>query len=162
MASPEWKNCQSEASPVKWVFAYGAGTQNLMVLLLSPVAIFLAQTILPPYKSFRPWHTKRAAAFQFSHFTVANRKYHASFGRPNWHENAKVCGRVSYWRKKRTLQERLFPTTWHEPALSFSLCFSAELLGYLEPQSVLWIIYLYSLARYFFGMRFFLFFFFYK
>lgn len=57
--------------------------KTLCYLLLPAVAIFLAQVVLPPYMSFSPWHTKRAAAFQFFHFVVANRKYHASFRRTN-------------------------------------------------------------------------------
>lgn len=31
-----------------------------------------------------PWHATEAVAFQFSHFEVANRKYHASFRCTNW------------------------------------------------------------------------------
>lgn len=47
--------------------------------LLPAVATFLACAILPPCMIWGPWHTTQVAAFQFSHFTVANRKNHASF-----------------------------------------------------------------------------------
>lgn len=100
--------------------------KTLRYLLLSAVAVFLAQATLLPYMSFRPWHIARVAAFQFSHFLVANRKCHASFRCTNWHGDAKVYGWLHFLLQKMPSSGKTFHTELAWACFAFSLCLSAE------------------------------------
>lgn len=89
-----------------------------------------------------PWHATEAVDFQFSHFEVANRKYHASFRCTNWLGDVRCT--AAFPVEDNELLREDFSYQVGTSLLWDFLCFSVqkELSNCLKSESVIWIKYL--------------------